>query len=267
MRLVPPLTPFGPLEFVALAAVAFFAGYVDAVVGGGGLIQLPGLFSIYPQGAPGALFGTNKAASICGTTAATWRYARDVQLRWPMLVPAAVGALIFSFLGARVVSLMPMAVIRPLVLVMLIGVAIYTFTKKNLGAIHGPRLDGAAEKWLGFCTGAALGFYDGFFGPGTGTFLIFIFVRLFGYDFLNASASAKVINWMTNFAALLYFVPTGNILWAAAAVMAVAQITGSVTGSHMALRRGAGFVRRLFLIVLGVIIAKFGYDTLKLLAG
>lgn len=254
------------MELALLAALAFFAGFVDAVVGGGGLIQIPGLFTVYPQASPGVLFGTNKVASICGTSAATLRYSRGVRLRWPMLIPASIGALIFSFLGARIVTLLPVEIIRPLVLVLLIAVAIYTFRKKHFGATHVPRLKGATEKWLGFAAGAVLGFYDGFFGPGTGTFLIFIFVRLFGYDFLNASASAKVINVMTNLAALLYFLPTGNVLWQAAAVMAVANVLGSVSGSHLALRHGAVFVRRLFLTVLTTIILKFGYDTVKLLA-
>lgn len=249
------------MELLLLAVLGFFAGFVDAIVGGGGLIQLPTLFTVYPQATPGALFGTNKFSSVFGTAAATWRYARDVRLRWPMLVPACTGALIFSFLGARIVSMVPVPVIRPLVLVLLIVVALYTFWKKDLGAIHVPRLRGKFEPWFGFAVGATLGFYDGFFGPGTGTFLIFIFVRFFGYDFLNASASAKVINTATNVAALAYFIPSGNIIWIAAGVMALANISGSFAGSHMAIRHGAPFVRRLFLIVLAVIIAKFGYDT------
>jgi uncharacterized protein len=182
-----------------------------------------------------------------------------------MLVPAAIGAFIFSFIGARLVSLLPMEVARPLVLVMLVAVGVYTLLQKNLGAVHGPRLYGAPEQLLGFCVGATLGFYDGFFGPGTGTFLIFIFVRLFGYDFLHASASAKVINWTTNFAALAYFVPTGHVLWLAAIVMGVCSVAGSVTGSHMALKHGTGFVRRLFLLVIAVMIAKFSYDTVRAL--
>jgi len=253
------------LELVLLAVLAYFAGFVDAVVGGGGLIQIPALFTVYPQAVPGMLFGTNKMSSICGTAAATMRYTRGIKLRWPMLVPTSIGALIFSFLGARAVTLLPLQVIRPLVLVLLIVVAAYTFHKKHFGIAHVPLLKGAPERWLGFITGAVLGFYDGFFGPGTGTFLIFIFVRVFGYDFLNASASAKVINVMTNLAALLYFLPTGNVLWQAAAIMAVANVLGSVSGSHLALRHGAVFVRRLFLGVLTAIILKFGYDTFNLL--
>lgn len=181
-----------------------------------------------------------------------------------MLLPAALGALIFSFLGARAVSHLPVTAVRPLVLALLVVVAVYTFRKKDLGSIHGPRLEGTAEKWAGLATGAVLGFYDGFFGPGTGTFLIFVFVRYFGYDFLNASASAKVINTTTNLAALLYFLPTGNVLWLTVAIMAAANITGSITGSHMALTRGTPFIRRLFLGLLTVLTLKFGYDTLAL---
>lgn len=255
------------MDIALLAVFAFFAGFVDAVVGGGGLIQVPALFTIYPQASAGVLFGTNKFASIFGTGAATLRYMRGLRLRWSMLLPAATGALIFSFLGARVVTMLPTEIIRPVVLFLLVAVAIYTFRKKDFGSIHVPRLEGTPEKWLGFATGAALGFYDGFFGPGTGTFLIFIFVRFFGYDFLNASASAKVINTATNLAALIYFIPTGNIFWLAAAIMALANISGSFAGSHLAISRGVPFVRRLFLLVLSAIILKFGYDTLRALAG
>jgi uncharacterized membrane protein YfcA len=252
------------LELLLLGVLAFFAGFVDAVVGGGGLIQLPAMFAVYPREPHGALFGTNKFASVFGTTAATLRYARGVRLRWVMLVPACIGALIFSYLGARIVSVIPVPVIRPLVLFLLVAVALYTFNKKELGTVHGPRLHGISERWPGFAVGAALGFYDGFFGPGTGMFLIFVFVRFFGYDFLNASASAKVINTATNLAALFYFVPSGNIIWAAAIIMATTNITGSFVGSHLAIRRGTLFVRRIFLVVLTVLIAKFGYDTVMI---
>jgi uncharacterized protein len=252
------------LDLLLLAVLGFFAGFVDAVVGGSGLIQLPAMFAVYPQAPHGALFGTNKFSSVFGTTAATLRYMRGLRMPWPMLVPACIGALIFSFLGARIVSMMPVPLIRPLVLVLLIAVTIYTFHKKDLGSLHGPRLNGARERWFGFAVGAALGFYDGFFGPGTGMFLIFVFVRFFGYDFLNASASAKIVNTVTNLAALLYFIPSGNIIWPAAVVMATANISGSFAGSHLAIRRGTTFVRRMFLIVLCVIILKFGYDTLRL---
>jgi uncharacterized membrane protein YfcA len=252
------------LDLLLLAVLGFFAGFVDAVVGGSGLIQLPAMFTVYPNAPHGALFGTNKFSSVFGTSAATLRYMRGLRMPWSMLVPACAGALIFSFLGARIVAMMPVPLIRPLVLMLLIGVTIYTVRKKDLGIVHGPRLHGAREKWLGFAVGATLGFYDGFFGPGTGMFLIFVFVRFFGYDFLNASASAKVVNTATNLAALLYFIPSGNIIWPAAVVMASANITGSFAGSHLAIRRGTAFVRRTFLVVLAILIAKFGYDTLRL---
>jgi hypothetical protein len=250
-------------ELIWLAPAGFLAGFIDAVVGGGGLIQIPVLFVVFPQVAPAAIFGTNKFASISGTSVAMYRYARAVDLPWDGLRPAFGGALVFSLLGAATVSLLPREIIRPVVLALLIVVGTYTFAKKDFGRLHKPRLSASAEAWTGFAAGVGLGFYDGFFGPGTGAFLIFLFIRVFGYDFLTASASAKVVNWATNLAALLYFGFTGNILWEAAIVMAVCNIAGSWVGSHMAIRKGSGFVRTLFLILLVFLIGKFAYDTVK----
>ncbi|MBI4755932.1 MAG: TSUP family transporter [Betaproteobacteria bacterium] len=251
------------MELLFLAPLAFVAGLVDAVVGGGGLIQIPALFTAFPQGAPATLFGTNKLASICGTSVAALRYLRRVPVRWQAMLPALGAALVCSWLGALAVSLLPREVLRPLVLALLLLVAIYTFRRKDFGAIHAPLLGPRAERWAGLAVGAVLGFYDGFFGPGTGAFLIFLFIRYFGYDFLTASASAKLVNWTTNLAALAYFAPTGNVLWITALAMGACNIAGAVVGSQLAMRRGSGFVRGFFLVVLVALIGKFAVDTLR----
>lgn len=250
------------MEFGLLIGVAFFAGWVDAVVGGGGLLQVPGLFAAFPNSPPGTLFGTNKLASIAGTSVATMRYLRVVRVPARVLAPAFLAALLGSFFGAKAVALLPIAWVRPVILGLLIGVAIYTFWHGELGKRHAPRLGGKAETFWALVVGLALGFYDGFFGPGTGTFLIFIFVRAFGYDFLSASAAAKVVNFGTNLAALAYFVPNGHVLWWVGGWMAVANIAGAVVGTHLALRHGSGFVRGVFLVLVLVLIGKFGYDTM-----
>jgi uncharacterized membrane protein YfcA len=250
------------VTLAALCGFAFLAGFVDAVVGGGGLIQIPALFVLMPQLPPALLFGTNKFASVWGTLSAALQYARRVPLIWGTVLPAAAAALLFSFLGAQTVSLIQPAALRPLILLLLLAVLGYTLWKKDFGALHAPRPGRGQQLWFGLATGAVIGFYDGFFGPGTGSFLVFAFVGVFGFSFLAASASAKAVNVVTNLAALAYFGSHGDILYATALPMAACNVAGSLAGSHLALRRGSGFVRGLFIVVVGALIARFAYDIL-----
>jgi uncharacterized membrane protein YfcA len=248
-----------PLIVLGLAALC--AGFIDSVVGGGGLVQIPAVFSILPRETPAALFCAAKIAGLSGTSYAAWRYARRVSMPWRIIVPAALATFPFAYLGAMAVAWLPRELLRPMILVLLIVAAVYTFRHKEFGTVHQPRLSGTRE-WLSAATvGGALGFYEGFFGPGSGSFLIFLFIRVFGLDFLHASATAKLINAMANLAAIAYFVPHGHFLPLAAVVMAVGNITGSSIGTAMALRHGSGFVRRMFLCVVGVLIVKFAWDT------
>lgn len=250
-----------------LALCAFGAGFIDAVVGGGGLIQVPALFTALPGATPATLFGTNKVASIAGTSIAARNYLRRVQVEWQVLGPAFACTLAGAWLGARTVAWLPREAVQPIVLVALVAVAVYTLRRKGFGEAYGPLHTPAVRRVLGAVAGLAIGFYDGFLGPGTGTFFIFWFVRLLGYDFLSASACSKVLNWASNFASLAYFIPTGNVLWPLALVMAAANMAGGWTGSHTAITRGNLFVRRVFIAVLVVTIGKFGWDTLRLYAG
>jgi uncharacterized protein len=250
-------------QWGVLLSAALAAGFVDAVVGGGGLIQTPALFSVFPQasGVPAAtLFGTNKLSGIFGTTAAAWRYAKSVQVPWRAVIPGALAALVFSILGAWAVTVLPSEFLRKLLPWVLLAVWIYTLVKKDLGGTHTPRLSARAQVWAGAALGALLGFYDGFFGPGTGSFLVFAFVRFFGFDFLRASAASKLINVACNVGALALFIPTGHVMWAVGLGMAVCNITGSQLGSAMALQRGAGFVRVVFIVVVFALILRTGYD-------
>jgi len=247
--------------FTLLALAAFVAGFIDSVVGGGGLIQIPALFTLLPQESPATLFGTNKSASVFGTANAAWRYARRVDMPWRTTLPAALAAFACSFFGALAVSWLPRATLRPLILVLLVAAAAYTFAKKDFGAAHRPQAAGRRELLLALLLGGVIGFYDGFFGPGTGSFLIFLFIRFFGFDFLHASAAAKVVNVATNLAALAYFVPHGHLLWQAAVAMAVCNVAGSLAGTHLALKHGSGFVRQVFLVVVTLLIVKFAWDT------
>lgn len=248
------------IDFVLLALAALLAGFIDAVAGGGGLIQVPALFTALPMQTPATLFGTNKLASIFGTGSAAWRYARQIEIYWPIAIPASLAAAVFSFAGATAVAWLPRETVRPLVFGLLFLVIIYTLARPNLGQSSGTAMSPQRERRWALALGAVLGFYDGFFGPGMGSFLIFLLVRFFALDFLRASAVAKIINLTTNAAALAYFIPNGQVLWALGLVMAVANITGAQIGSHLAIRHGSGFVRWIFLTSALLLLTKFGWD-------
>jgi uncharacterized membrane protein YfcA len=246
-----------------LVTAAGGAGFVDAVAGGGGLIQLPALFLLLSPAEAAVVatvLGTNKLSSICGTGMAVAQYTRRVRLNWASLLPAAFTALAFSLLGARTVSAIQGSLLKPLVFGLLVVVAVYTLVRKDFGDRHAPRFAAGRERWLGALVGAGISFYDGFFGPGTGSFLIFIFIGWFGFDFLTASASAKVINFATNLAAVAYFAASGHILYRFAVPMALANALGGVAGARLAILKGNRFVRASFLTVAAVLIVRFGWD-------
>ena len=251
------------LDFAFLGVAAFVAGLVDAVVGGGGLIQIPAIFATFPKEVPATLLGTNKLASMFGTTVAAAKYSRRVAVAWSTAAPAAVAAFALSFCGAWTVTRVPGDFVRSLLPLILVAVAVYTFKKKDLGVVHAPRHSGMTERLLAMGAGAAIGFYDGFFGPGTGSFLIFLFVRFFGFDFLSASAAAKIVNVACNVSALIWFGYSGHLIWQLGLMMAVCQILGSLVGTRLALKHGSGFVRKLFLVVVGLLIVKTAFDTFK----
>lgn len=248
------------LDYVILAIAALLAGMIDAVVGGGGLIQLPALFSTLPNVAPATLLGTSKLAGVWGTGVAAAGYARRVRLEWSTAIPAAMAAFTLSFAGAYTVTHIPPDFVRKFLPFILVAVAAYTFKKKDFGSIHAPLHVGGKERAMAIAVGGCIGFYDGFFGPGTGSFLVFLFVRFFGFDFLGASAVAKVVNVACNTAALLWFGYSGHLIWQLGAVMAVCNVLGSLIGVRLAIRHGSGFVRQLFLVVVSVLILKTAYD-------
>ena len=244
---------------VLMCLFSLLAGFIDAVVGGGGLIQLPAILILMPGIPFPTLLGTNKFASMFGTSMAVYRYTRHVAVDWSTVVPATLAAFICAFLGSRAVSLLNPDILRPLVLVLLIAVAIYGFRVKELGLIHAPKHGRHKARWLGVLVGAALGFYDGFFGPGTGSFLIFAFVGLFGFDFLSASASAKVVNLATNVASVIYFAATDQLLYGLGFAMAICSVIGATLGSHLAIAKGSKFVRVFFLVIVAALIAKLAH--------
>ena len=248
------------MELIIVSLASLFAGFVDAIVGGGGLILIPVLFATFPVAHPATLLGTNKGAAIWGTAWSTWQFSRRVDLRWAALLPAALAGFAASFAGAWMVTLLSPVFLRKALPFVLLAVLVYTLAKKELGRTHAPRHAGRTEAGVATAIGLVLGFYDGFFGPGTGSFFVFALVRLLGYDFLNASASAKLLNTATNLAALILFALRGHVWWHFAVVMALANVLGSLGGTYMALRHGAGFVRVVFIGVVGALILKTGYD-------
>ncbi|MCE3608347.1 TSUP family transporter [Massilia sp. P8910] len=248
------------IDFALLGCAAFLAGLVDAVVGGGGLIQVPVLFSVFPREVPATLLGTSKFAGIFGTGAAAVNYARKVRVAWSAAAPAAVSALLLSFAGAYTVTKVPADFVRTLLPFVLVAVAVYTFRKKDFGSVHAPLHSGMTERLVAVGIGAAIGFYDGFFGPGTGSFLLFLYVRFFGFDFLSASAAAKVVNVACNLSALIWFGYSGHILWQLGLLMAVCQVAGSLVGTKLAIKHGSAFVRKLFLVVVSLLIVKTSVD-------
>ncbi len=248
------------MELILLGLAALFAGFVDSIVGGGGLVLVPALFTTFPTTAPATLFGTNKAGAIWGTSASMWSYVRRVQPPWSTIAPATLAAFAGALVGAWLITQVKSSDFRPVLPFILLAVLLYTLKRKDLGHHHAPRLSGLAERALALGGGALIGFYDGFFGPGTGNFLIFLFVRGFGFDFLHASASAKVVNVACNLAALLVFASKGHVMWPYAVLIAACNIAGSLLGTHLALRRGTHFVRTVFLLVVTALILKTAHD-------
>lgn len=254
------MTGIRAAPLIALCGFAFLAGFVDAIAGGGGLIQLPACLILFPSAPLVAMIGTNKISSFFGTSVAAGRFARSVRLDWHVIAPAAGTAFVFSMAGSRAVSVLNPSLLRPVVLGLLIVAAVYVYVVKDIGLEHRPRHGRARGRWLGMLVGAVIGFYDGFFGPGTGSFLILIFAGWFGYEFLAASASAKVINWATNLASVIYFAATGNVIFALGLPMAACNIAGAMAGSHLAILKGSRFVRAVFLLIVVGLIAKLGWD-------
>jgi len=248
------------MELFIVSLASLLAGFVDSIVGGGGLILVPALFATFPGAPPATLLGTNKGASVWGTAFATWQYSRRVEMRWASLLPAAGAGFVASFAGAWLVTVVSADFLRKLLPLVLLAVLIYTVYKKDLGQTHAPRFSGTREVWMAVAIGALIGFYDGFFGPGTGSFLVFLLVRVLGYDFLSASASAKFINTATNVAALVLFVTKGHIWWHFVLAMALANVVGSLLGTRLALKHGTGFVRVVFIGVVSALILKTGWD-------
>ncbi|QZY30754.1 TSUP family transporter [Nocardioides coralli] len=243
-----------------LALAGFAAGFVDAVVGGGGLIQLPALLLGLPGASPVQVLATNKLASICGTTVSSATYYRRVRPDPRTFLPLMLLAFVGSALGALVATQIPKSAFDPIVLVALVVVGAYVLLKPKLGEQTVLRFAGHRHLAAAMVTGLAIGFYDGALGPGTGSFFVFTLVGLMGYSFLEASAKARLANWTTNLAALVVFVPAGAVLWKTGLVMGVCNLLGGWLGARTAISRGSRFVRVFFVVVVSAFIVRIGGD-------
>jgi uncharacterized membrane protein YfcA len=255
--LLPEGVALTTLLLVLLAGLA--AGFIDAVVGGGGLVQLPALLLV-PGISPVEALATNKLGSIFGTTTSAVTYYRRVHPDLRTALPMAGIALVGSFCGASIAALLPAAVFKPVIVVALAGIGAFTLLRPSLGDVTALRHTGRRHHGTAAGIGAVIGFYDGILGPGTGSFLVFAMVSLLGYAFLQASAKAKIVNVATNLGALLFFVPHGAVYWALGLALGAANMAGGYLGARTAAARGSSFIRVAFLVVVSVLIVRLGWD-------
>ena len=248
------------MSFMGVAALC--AGFVDAIAGGGGLIQLPALLIGLPQSATVQVLGTNKLASIFGTSAAAIMYRRRVKPDLSFTLAMAIPAFIGSMCGALLAAQLPTHALRPLIFLMLMAVGIYTWRRPTLGHVELLRHTAGRRNIIAVVAGLSIGFYDGIFGPGTGSFLMVVLVAVLGFAFLTASSVAKVVNAATNLGAIVIFGVHGVILWHVGLVLGLANIAGGFLGAKLAIRGGSAFVRQIFLLVTAVLILKVGVDTI-----
>jgi len=252
------------LTLVLLVLAAFAAGWVDAVVGGGGLVQLPALLIGLPSDAPPAsVLGTNKVSSVFGTATSSVTYAVKIRPDWRTVLPLVVTAAAGSAGGAELAKFLPKDYFTPIVLVALVGVGLYTWRRPQLGLTSERRHTGSAHYGRTAAIGLGVGAYDGFLGPGTGSFFVILLVGVLGYGFLEASAKAKIANLATNLSAITVFALHGSVLWALGLTMGAANLLGGLLGARTAIKHGNGFVRKVFLLVLAALIVKLAYDTVR----
>lgn len=244
---------------VLVLVAGFAAGWIDAVVGGGGLIQLPVMLMV-PGITPVQALATNKMGSIFGTATSSVTYYRRVKPDLKTALPMAGIALIGSLFGALVAANLPGSVFKPIIVIALVAVFLFTVFKPSLGELTALRHAGQRHYIIAACIGGVIGFYDGLIGPGTGSFLVIALVSLLGYAFVEASAKAKIVNFATNAGALMIFLPNGAVLWGLGLIVGGANLVGGYLGARTAVSKGNGFVRVVFLVVVSALIIKLGFD-------
>ena len=249
-----------PAEIILLCLAAFVAGFIDAIVGGGGLVQTPAGLVLLPHLPVATVIGTLKVPAFSGTALASIQYVQKVKIKWKLVAIMTVLAFGSAAAGSFFLSKVNNYFMKPFLLVVLIVVAIYTYSKKNFGTHSEKDHSFIEQAWVSVAISIVLGFYDGFIGPGTGSFLVLAFITLLGFDFLKASAHAKLINLATNLGSILFFAGSGRIILAIAIPMAVCNAIGGTLGARLAIVKGNKFIRVLFLVIVIGTILRFAYD-------
>ena len=250
-------------QLLLMCCAALLAGFVDSIVGGGGLVQVPALFILYPHFEIPRIIGTNRFSSFMGTDVAGSQYSKKVEIPWRTVIYAGIGAGIMAFLGAKISDIVDEKILKPVILVLMTVIAIYTFTKKDLGQDEKLKFELAKVPFYGLVIGSSAGFYNGFVGPGTGSLLVFGFVSIIGYGFLKASAISKIVNVIADVSSLGFFISAGYVQFEIAIPMMICNMIGAYCGSKMAILKGNEFVRNFFLIVIFALILRFGWDIVK----
>lgn len=250
-------------HLLLICGAALLAGFVDSIVGGGGLVQVPALFILFPHFEIPRIIGTNRFSSFMGTAVAGYQYSKKVEIPWKTVIYAGIGAGVMAFLGAKISDIVDEKILKPVILVLMTAIAIYTFKKKDLGQDEMLKFELAKVPLYGLIIGSSAGFYNGFVGPGTGSLLVFGFVSVIGYGFLKASAISKIVNVIADVCSLGYFIVEGYVQYEIAIPMMICNMAGSYFGSKMAILKGNEFVRNFFLVVIFALILRFGWDIAK----
>jgi len=246
--------------YLLTALAGFAAGFLDSIVGGGGLILTPAMLNLHPGFNVLQLIATQRTSSIAGTSVAAWNYFRRVRISWKIVIPACIAALLASAIGVQFAKAMDKEMLKWIVLSMCVLLAIYTVFKKDLGNLHIPRYQGTHESIAAASVGAACGFYNGLIGPGTGTLMVFAFVSIMGMDFLRSSAISKASNVAADLSSWTILLFSGYVIWALALPLVIGNMLGSYVGSHIAIKKGQGFIRAFFLVVVSLLILRLVWD-------
>jgi uncharacterized protein len=258
--LIPMFEDIDTTLWVLTALAGFAAGFLDSIVGGGGLILTPAMLNLHPGLNILQAIGTQRTSSIFGTSVAAWNYLRKIHVSWKILVPACAAALCASLIGVQFAKAMDKEILKWIVLSMCVVLAVYTAFKKDLGSEHAQRYQGHHESLAAASVGAACGFYNGLIGPGTGTIMVFAFVTVLGFDFLRSSATSKASNVAADLSSWTVLLFSGYVIWMLAIPLVIGNMLGSYLGSHIAIKKGQKFIRVFFLVVVTLLIARLSWD-------